>query len=117
LASFWDEEEYNAMQDLNDRVNTYANQDIDVWIGLNDLDTPQVFVWSDGSVSSYRPPWAPRQPDNFGTQQCVRYTNWLGTRALDDFICTENRPFFCGRCNNGHQLSEFCGTDVSNECL
>ena len=44
----------------------------DIWIGLNDRDVENSFVWSDGTVSSYRY-WSDDQPKNHG--DCTRMTS------------------------------------------
>ena len=66
---------------------------VDCWIGLNDIDTEGMFVWADGSSSSYRN-WGPGQPDNSNEEDCVHLradTLW------NDLPCGSTRScHYCG---------------------
>ena len=72
------------------------------WIGLNDLNTEQTFVWADGSSNSYRN-WDPGQPDNAGSNQDCTLMWTLG--YWDDNSCSVTKGcYFCGS-NGKHPVS------------
>ena len=54
------------------------------WIGLNDVDNENTFVWADGSVSTYRR-WNSGEPNDYGgNEDCVVF--WWN-QFWNDFIC------------------------------
>ena len=63
------------------------------WIGFNDLDTEDTFVWTDGSNTNYTN-WDddPFAPNDFGDQDCTVIeqdeTKW------NDLDCSVNRDTF-----------------------
>ena len=72
--------------------NTVTGADY-CWIGLNDVDNENTFVWADGSSSPYRS-WYPGQPDNYlGNEDCVIIS---GTGNWNDISCTSTPAcYFC----------------------
>ena len=71
-----------------------SSSSTDCWIGLNDISSEGIFVWSDGSDSLYRN-WGRRQPNNDrGVGDCVSHYNDPDWR---DRPCTETPTcYFCG---------------------
>jgi len=63
----------------------------EVWFGLNDLDAEGVYVWADGSPTSYTD-WAGGQPNNSGEQDCARM---LGDGKWNDTECANSYPALC----------------------
>ena len=73
----------------------YRAQKIDsfLWIGLNDIRKEGEYVWTDGTVSSFRN-WQPNQPDNFTNEDCVhirRDYDW----KWNDLKCGEKIMLMC----------------------
>ena len=62
------------------------------WIGLNDIGTEGIFVWSDGSSSSYRN-WDGGAPNNVGNEDCVH----VGPNIWNDLPC--NNIHLCYYCS------------------
>ena len=62
------------------------------WIGLNDIENEDTFVWADGSSSTYRY-WHAGRPNNLGNEDCVhtfRAPDW------NDLPCTHTLGcYFC----------------------
>ena len=86
LATITSLEEYTLI------YNTVTATD-SCWIGLNDVDNENTFVWADGSSSTYRS-WYPGQPDNYlGIEDCVfisgsEYWNDAPcSSAIDCYLC------------------------------
>ena len=77
-----------------------SSSSTDCWIGLNDISSEGIFVWSDGSDSLYRI-WGRRQPNNdFGIGDCVSHYNgpdWRDRRCTDSPTC-----YFCS--TNGKKI-------------
>jgi hypothetical protein len=64
----------------------------EVWIGLNDIDTVDMYEWSDGNPYEHMN-WDKTQPDN-PDHRCVA----IGmNRRWYDFACDEHRVFVCAR--------------------
>uniref|UniRef100_A0A8C2K8F3 C-type lectin domain-containing protein n=1 Tax=Cyprinus carpio TaxID=7962 RepID=A0A8C2K8F3_CYPCA len=64
----------------------------DFWIGLYRKSGSAPWVWSDGSISLFRP-WLPSQPNNYaGIQHCVCMTT---TGYWNDWECPKELPFMC----------------------
>ncbi|WAS90690.1 CotH kinase family protein [Nannocystis punicea] len=65
----------------------------DWWIGLNDLDTEDDFVWTDGTPLSFTA-WNEGEPNNAGEEDCVNLPAW--TAGLwNDLPCDSPRPYIC----------------------
>uniref|UniRef100_A0AAY4ERX0 C-type lectin domain-containing protein n=1 Tax=Denticeps clupeoides TaxID=299321 RepID=A0AAY4ERX0_9TELE len=67
------------------------------WVGLNDIQNENHFVWSDGSPTDFLP-WEPNQPDNWqGDEDCVhmRGVEHYNPGTLNDLPCTSSFPFIC----------------------
>ncbi|KAL7875555.1 hypothetical protein AOLI_G00105180 [Acnodon oligacanthus] len=91
LATIESQEEMNAVKAvLNGRGNFS-------WIGLRQkcqqFTTKLLWVWSDGSNSSYTY-WSPGQPENPGNDNCVHLNHKSGF-TWDDAGCTTKIPFIC----------------------
>ena len=63
------------------------------WFGLNDIETERVFVWSDGSESSYQN-WVGIEPNNGvpGGEDCMMAT---GSMEWYDAECQRKEYFVC----------------------
>jgi len=105
LASIWDNAEYIAIQELYT-----LHTDTPAYLGLNDIDSEGVLVWSDSSTSAYMPAWSRNKSDE--NHDCVGLTS----PVLDSYSCFENFAFFCGVCSDEKQLllSNNCFPVVSN---
>ena len=64
------------------------------WIGLNDIDVQNTFVWADGSSSTYRR-WSSGEPNNVqGTyEDCVEI--WSSQHWNDQSCGTTLGCYFC----------------------
>ena len=70
-------------------VNLYPQISI-VWIGANDLDKEETFVWTDGSAWDY-PDWAPGQPSYLGgVEHCVEMGGF-GETLWNDQPCNDQQ--------------------------
>jgi len=78
-------------------------EDVDVWIGLNDLDKYNYYQWVDGSPVSYTK-WSFNEPDG-GDPQCVKFIRLEG--YWSDKKCTQQLPYMCKK---SKQLMEDTGT-------
>jgi C-type mannose receptor len=64
----------------------------EAWIGLNDLATPRMYEWTDGTPYEYMN-WDDGQPDD-PDHQCAG----IGpSRRWFDYACDEERGFVCAR--------------------
>lgn len=64
------------------------------WVGLNDIDEENVFVWTDGSPKSYAKFYS-NQPNNAGgNEDCVvMFKNFGG--VYGDYPCSNTNTFIC----------------------
>ena len=66
---------------------------VNCWIGLNDLDNENAFVWADGSSSTYRNWYSGEPNDVEGNEDCVHI---YGTEYWNDLSCTHALScYFC----------------------
>ena len=106
IATDWDSARYQCQcqgnYDLasitsdaeNDFVNTLAGAN-EVWIGLNDKQTQETYVWSDGTAfdTSVFNKWDSNQPSNTnGQQDCVAMRT---DGKWDDLKCNKDYKFVC----------------------
>nr|XP_039249889.1 low affinity immunoglobulin epsilon Fc receptor-like [Styela clava] len=68
----------------------------DTWIGLNDIQEENTFIWEDGvTATAGSTPWYDDQPNSYdGDQDCVEIRpkwNW----TLNDEGCTDKRKYLC----------------------
>ncbi|XP_036973174.1 macrophage mannose receptor 1 [Acanthopagrus latus] len=88
LASFHTQEELSFL---------VAHMPVGAWIGLNDIQVENQFVFSDGTSPDLLP-WVPGQPDNWqDNEDCVhiRGMNEVEPGLLNDDYCTSSRDFIC----------------------
>ena len=79
-----------------DFVKSISFDNVTYWIGLNDLDSEDVFVWSDGTPfnSSLYNNWIVGEPnDDKNNEDCVE----LKEKAWNDFVCEEKLSYICER--------------------
>ena len=78
-----------------------------LWIGLNDIKEENVFVWSDGSQTSFTK-WNGNEPNNFNNfEHCVEVSKDSG--LWNDDSCYLQRGFICkmnltNKCGDGSWL-------------
>ncbi|XP_035678932.1 uncharacterized protein LOC118417473 [Branchiostoma floridae] len=103
-------------QAAHDFIVQYRNQfynNINLWIGLNDINVEGDFVWEDGTPLGSLSRWFPRQPNNGnGLQHCAVLTpetNPYPNQWRDD-DCSYTRAAICERgCpTNYTQLNDSC---------
>ncbi|XP_078607411.1 polycystin-1-like protein 2 isoform X2 [Branchiostoma floridae x Branchiostoma japonicum] len=103
-------------QETHDFIVQYRNQfynNINLWIGLNDINVEGDFVWEDGTPLGSSSRWFPRQPNNgHGLQHCAVLTpetNPYPNQWRDD-DCSYTRGAICERgCpTNYTQLNDSC---------
>jgi hypothetical protein len=65
----------------------------EMWIGVSDEETENVFKWVDGEkvAKSY---WAYMEPNDHGNEDCVE-TNWGTAGQWNDRKCDAKHPFLC----------------------
>jgi hypothetical protein len=81
----------NSAQDGVFAINVLSGV-AEAWIGLNDIDAENMYVWTDGSPYEHMN-WDDTQPDS-PEHRCVGIGNnarWF------DFACDESRVFVCAR--------------------
>ncbi|KAM7392700.1 hypothetical protein PAMA_007697 [Pampus argenteus] len=67
------------------------------WVGLNDINVENTFVYTDGTPADFLQ-WATGQPDNWqNNEDCIhiRGTNQQQPGTLNDDICTNTKSFIC----------------------
>ncbi|ROL29817.1 C-type lectin BfL-1 [Anabarilius grahami] len=62
-----------------------------VWIGLHRKGAKAPWIWSDQSKSTFMP-WAPMQPNNYGSNQ---YCVIVADGAVNDLDCQNKFPSVC----------------------
>jgi hypothetical protein len=126
LASVRNAEEQDTITILNGQNNQrstgwgygYA------YIGMNDINQEGVFVWSDGSPTTYTN-WYPSNPSGGVNENCVHLDHSplkgvydFSEAPWNDVSCEDWAfPFICGYCSNGGKLSNDCQTQVSSSLL
>ncbi|XP_033951501.2 uncharacterized protein [Pseudochaenichthys georgianus] len=69
----------------------------EAWVGLNDINNENQFVWTDGTAADLLP-WAPNQPDDWqDNKDCVnlRGMNHHEPGLLNDDFCDTTKEFIC----------------------
>ncbi|KAK5879066.1 hypothetical protein CesoFtcFv8_024411 [Champsocephalus esox] len=69
----------------------------EAWVGLNDINNENQFVWTDGTAADLLP-WAPNQPDDWqSSEDCVnlRGMNHHEPGLLNDDFCSATKEFIC----------------------
>lgn len=90
LASVLSEGEQVALEEA-----AWGLAEMDWWIGLNDLEKEDTFVWLDGTSPEYIH-WWENEPNDYGEQgeDCVAIA-WWAWGYWNDAICWEQFPFIC----------------------
>jgi hypothetical protein len=81
----------NSAQDGVFAINVLSGV-AEAWIGLNDIDTERMYVWTDGNPYEHMN-WDDAQPDN-PEHRCVGIG---GNARWFDYACDEHRVFVCAR--------------------
>lgn len=90
LVSISDDDEMNFVS----KTSKDLMGETEVWIGLHDVVTEGVFVWTDGSNKTYMN-FSPGEPSNSANREhCVHTYN---TEAWNDVACYVTKPFVCKR--------------------
>ncbi|XP_034047429.1 C-type mannose receptor 2-like [Thalassophryne amazonica] len=102
----WDDAENQCRQQQGHLVSIHSQEELsfltahmpaEAWVGLNDKENENQFVYSDGTAFDFQP-WAPNQPDNWqGNEHCVslRGMNHVEPGLLNDDFCTSTKEFIC----------------------
>ncbi|XP_005917437.1 macrophage mannose receptor 1 [Haplochromis burtoni] len=88
LASFHTEEELSFL---------IAHMPGAAWVGLNDINVENQFVYTDGTPADFLP-WAAHQPDNWeNNEDCMHITGTTHNDPgkLNDDFCTATRDYIC----------------------
>ncbi|XP_067436260.1 ladderlectin-like [Thunnus thynnus] len=92
LASVHSFDEYHSIQSMILRItHTYPL----AWLGGSDAQQEGTWFWSDGSAFGYSY-WAPGQPDNRGSADCL-LMNFGDHKRFDDQPCHFTMPFVCAK--------------------
>ncbi len=80
--------------DQNETVRDVADDTVgrgNIWLGLNDRDVEDDFVWSSGAPYDWDN-WDWGEPNNFGGEDCTEMTRG---GSWNDVACGGPRPFLC----------------------
>jgi hypothetical protein len=102
----WDEAEADCVTQGGHLISVHnqATQDFlaanafgiaggDWWIGLNDLLSEGLFVWSDGTAVDFTA-WNGGEPNNAGNEDCVHFPIWAGGN-WNDLPCDAQGRYIC----------------------
>ncbi|XP_070535731.1 macrophage mannose receptor 1-like [Ptychodera flava] len=90
LASFHSDDELRYVK-TNSRVINFIEE---FWIGLNDRDAENGFVWTDGTPVNFVM-WDEGEPnDNGGDEDCVEMT-FAAPKGWNDRNCARNKNWVC----------------------
>ncbi|MED6278004.1 hypothetical protein CHARACLAT_019273 [Characodon lateralis] len=92
LASVHNLGEYYYIQGL---IKAFTLENKQAWLGGSDAQKEGTWMWSDRSPFHFLN-WCPRQPDNYGTQNCLQM-NYGDGKCWDDVLCTIRRHFVCAK--------------------
>lgn len=102
----WDDAQAHCQQEQANLASFHSEQELsfiiahmpaEAWVGLNDKQTENTFVYVDGTPADFLP-WAPNQPDNWqDNEDCVhiRGMNHHEPGKLNDDFCTATKDFIC----------------------
>jgi len=65
----------------------------DWWIGLNDINGEDEFVWTDGTPLGFTA-WNEGEPNNVGEEDCVNLPAWT-VGLWNDLSCATQLPYIC----------------------
>ncbi|XP_023136670.3 macrophage mannose receptor 1 [Amphiprion ocellaris] len=112
LVSFHSQEELSFIT---------AHMPGEAWVGLNDVNIENQFVWTDGTPSDLLL-WAPGQPDNYLNEDCVHLRGMTHHEPglLNDEQCSATKEYICKKAKGqgpppnpptaGPGWNEKCGT-------
>ena len=86
---------YDQNKLVNEKINSGFPSNSGAWIGLNDINNENTFVWEDGSgdSSNYFEYFGNNLPDGGTNQNCV-VMRFLAGR-WNDLVCSRRRRFIC----------------------
>ncbi|XP_066538132.1 macrophage mannose receptor 1-like [Hoplias malabaricus] len=113
----WTEAQKYCRQNYTDLATIESQEEMDVlialisqtssslypWIGLRQKVPPGntiTWVWSDGSISSYRD-WMPGEPNGGLVEDCVQL---YAKNQWNDVSCSYPKPFVCYKSDNATKL-------------
>ncbi|MBZ5710212.1 CotH kinase family protein [Nannocystis pusilla] len=74
-------------------AEAFAVAGSDWWIGLNDIDAEDDFVWTDGTPLGFTA-WNEGEPNNVGEEDCVNLPTW-SAGLWNDLVCDTPLPYIC----------------------
>ena len=80
------------IETIQDNLNT--DNEPRVWVGLDDLDQENVFVWNDGTPLTWSH-WVSIAPNNQGGQDCVVLKEKNNDFAWNDIMCDVDVRYVC----------------------
>jgi hypothetical protein len=72
----------------------FGDADSRAWIGLNDRENENEFVWANGDDASFRI-WHPEEPNDLGGEDCVSLLFRDELYAWYDLPCGRELDFIC----------------------
>lgn len=117
LASFHSQEELSFL---------VAHMPTEGWVGLNDIDHENKFVYTDGTSVNLLP-WGSEQPDNYQNNEDCVHLRGMDDRepgTISDDFCTNTKDFICKKAKgqgpppqpptSGPGWNEKCGSWMSD---
>eukprot|EP00483_Globobulimina_turgida_P003547 UN03553 len=90
LCSIHNDNQMMSAAELTENVN--------IWIGLNDINDEGNYYWTDTSPFNYGTnlsiyPWDDGEPNNAGTQNCIHFAS--SSLKWNDYDCNNAFQFLC----------------------
>jgi hypothetical protein len=98
LATVTSDQELSTLMSLS-TANTYNSIWL-LWIGLNDFNTENTWLWSDGSNSTYRK-WGNGESTGGVGENGALVNIILSGGIFQDFPSGWTYPYFCSKCAQG----------------
>uniref|UniRef100_A0A3B4WVE2 C-type lectin domain-containing protein n=1 Tax=Seriola lalandi dorsalis TaxID=1841481 RepID=A0A3B4WVE2_SERLL len=93
----WHDAEAHCSSEQGHLASFHSQEDLKAWVGLNDINVENQFVYTDGSAADFLL-WGPNQPDNWqNNEDCVhlRGMNHQAPGKLNDDSCTSTKEYIC----------------------
>jgi len=103
LASIHTMEEQKFIEGM---IRLYNTEALNMWIGLNDLNPPGSWKWTDGTPTDFIH-WGEGQPDDpLGMELCAAMEiNAEAFGTWNDRHCQQTRPFICTKRQGGPPIT------------